>query len=166
MLTNTLKSRSIQNIANDLEQVHVFRDLDHPTLEDIAGFSIKLHLYAGDELISEHHDSLSDLYVLCHGTVEIISSSSNITSDEVSLSRQDKEIFGEISWLSQRKRTATIRCLGEVDAICIDGRQFMEYLDQHPAVGFSVMKHVALLLADRLNRADSLLKQILWNSNI
>ena len=82
------------------------------------------------------------------------------------MSRQDKDIFGEISWLTQKKRTATIRCLGEVDAICIDGGQFMSYLDQHPQVGFSVMKNIALLLADRLNHADSLLKQILWNSHI
>jgi hypothetical protein len=42
----------------------------------------------------------------------------------------------------------------------------MQYLDSHPEVGFPVMKNMALLLADRLNDADSLLKQILWNSNI
>ena len=155
-----------QEIANDLAPVYVFRDLEYAVLEDIAGFSHKLHFYEGDDLISEHRGSLTDIYVLCSGNVEIISSSSGVTSDEVSLSRQDKEIFGEISWLTQRKRTATIRCLGEVDAISIDGHQFMVYLDQHPQVGFSVMKNIALLLADRLNQADSLLKQILWNSDI
>ena len=166
MLRKIQNPPQIQEIANDLSSVYVFRDLDYSVLEAIAGFSSKLHFYAGEDLISEHRGSLSDIYVLGTGTVEIISSSSGITSDEVSLSRQDKEIFGEISWLTQRKRTATIRCLGEVDAICIDGRRFMLYLDKHPQVGFSVMKHIALLLADRLNHADSLLKQILWNSNI
>jgi CRP-like cAMP-binding protein len=166
MLKKTLKVSPIQEIANDLAPVYVFRELEYAVLEDIAHFSTKRHFFPGDDLISEHHGSLSDIFVLCDGTVEIISSSSGVTSEEVSLSRQDKEIFGEISWLTQRKRTATIRCLGEVDALCIDGRQFMQYLDAHPEVGFTVMKNIALLLADRLNDADSLLKQILWNSNI
>ena len=166
MRSNPQPAHSCQEIANDLADVQVFRDLDFSALEDIAQFSTKLLLYTGDDLISEHRGSLWDLYVLCGGTVEIITSSSGVTSDEVSLSRQDKEIFGEISWLTQRKRTATIRCLSEVDAIRIDGRRFQAYLDGHPAAGFSVMKHIALLLADRLNHADNLLKQILWNSNI
>lgn len=156
----------MQEIANDLTPVYVFRDLDYEVLEDIAQFSTKLHYFAGDDLISERHGSIADVYVLCNGLVEIISSSSGITSEEVSLSPQDKEIFGEISWLTRRNRTATIRCLGEVDAICINGDQFMRYLDSNPQVGFSVMKNIALLLADRLNQADSLLKQILWNTNI
>ncbi|MCG6969591.1 MAG: cyclic nucleotide-binding domain-containing protein [Gammaproteobacteria bacterium] len=166
MLKKILKISPIQEIANDLMPVYVFRDLEFSVLEDVAGFSTKRHFFPGDVLISEHQGSLSDIYVLCDGTVEIISSSSGVTSEEVSLSRQDKEIFGEISWLTQRKRTATIRCLDEVDAVCIDGRQFMQYLDDHPEVGFPVMKNMSLLLADRLNEADSLLKQILWNSNI
>ncbi|KPJ92573.1 MAG: hypothetical protein AMJ53_09105 [Gammaproteobacteria bacterium SG8_11] len=166
MLSNVRNDSLIQEIANDLAPVYVFQDLEYSVLEDIAVFSTKLHLFEGDNLISEHTGSLSDMYVLCGGTVEIISSSSGVTSEEVSLSRQDKEIFGEISWLTRRKRTATIRCLGDVDAIRIDGVQFMQYLDKHPQVGFSVMKNIALLLADRLNHADSLLKQILWNSNI
>jgi CRP-like cAMP-binding protein len=166
MLKKTLQYSPIQEIANDLAPVYVFRDLEFSVLEAIAGFSAKRHFFAGEDLISEHRGSLSDIYVLCAGTVEIISSSSGVTSEEVSLSRQDKEIFGEISWLTQRKRTATIRCLSEVEAVCIDGHQFMQYLDSHPEVGFPVMKNMALLLADRLNDADSLLKQILWNSNI
>jgi CRP/FNR family cyclic AMP-dependent transcriptional regulator len=155
-----------QKIANELVSVNVFRDLNYKVLEDIGQFSTQLHLIAGDDLISEHRGSKADVYVLCNGLVEIISSSSGVTSEEVSLSPQDKEIFGEISWLTGRNRTATIRCLGEVDAICIDGRQFMQYLDDNPHVGFAVMKSTALLLADRLNQADSLLKQILWNTNI
>ena len=166
MLRKAHRISPTQIIANDLAPVYVFQDLEYSVLEDIAGFSTKLQLVEGDDLISEHRGSLSDIYVLCSGSVEIISSSSGITSEEVSLSRQDKEIFGEISWLTQRKRTATIRCLGDVDAVCIDGRQFMRYLDTHPDVGFSVMKNIALLLADRLNHTDGLLKQILWNSNI
>jgi CRP/FNR family cyclic AMP-dependent transcriptional regulator len=166
MQLKTSNHSPIQEIANDLTPVYVFRDLDYKVLEDIAQFSIKLNLYEGDDLISEHHGSLSDLYVLCNGLVEIISSSSGVTSEEVSLSPQDKEIFGEISWLTRRNRTATIRCLGEVDAIRIDGQKFMQYLDNNPQVSFSVMKNIALLLADRLNQADSLLKQILWNTNI
>ena len=98
--------------------------------------------------------------------MEIITSGSGLTSDEISISKQDKELLGEISWLSGGKRTATVRCIGEVEAVRIDGKKLMDYLYQYPKVGFFVMRHIARLLSTRLDQTNNLLKQILWNSNI
>ena len=40
-----------QEIANDLAPVYVFRDPEYTELEDIAGFSNKLHLFEGERVI-------------------------------------------------------------------------------------------------------------------
>jgi CRP-like cAMP-binding protein len=56
--------------------------------------------------------------------------------------------------------------VGEVEAIRIDGEQFMDYLQTHPETGFKVMRAVTRLVADSLSQTDQLLKQILWNTPI
>jgi CRP/FNR family cyclic AMP-dependent transcriptional regulator len=149
-----------------LESISIFNDLELSQLEKISAFCERLQLVEGDVLISENDHSSNDLYVLCNGHVEIISNGSGVTSGDVPISKQDKEIFGEISWLTSGKRTATIRCVDEVEAIRIDGQKLSRYLEQNPDAGFAVTRRIALLLAQRMDQTDNLLKQVLWNSNI
>lgn len=153
-------------MINELLNTYLFKDMEYDALQEIAKFSTRLHLNDGDVLIHENENENFDVFVLCSGPVEVISSSTAAVSSDVAISKQDLEIFGEISWITRRKRTATVRCRGEVDAIRINGKIFMSYLEQHPKVGFEVMRKIAMLLAQRLVSTDTLLKQILWNSTL
>lgn len=153
-------------MVNELVHTYLFGELDIGAVEEISAFSNRLNLDDGDILIHENEQENFDLYVLCSGAVEIISSSSRAVSGDVVISKQDMEVFGEISWITRRRRTATVRCRGEVEAIRIDGAVFMKYLDTHPRAGFMVMRKVAGLLCERMAATDTLLKQILWNSTL
>ncbi|MBI3775187.1 MAG: cyclic nucleotide-binding domain-containing protein [Gammaproteobacteria bacterium] len=153
-------------MINELLNTYLFKDMEYDALQEIAKFSMRLQLNDGDVLIHENESENFDVFVLCSGPVEVISSSSASVSSDVAISKQDLEIFGEISWITSRKRTATVRCRGEVEAIRINGKVFMSYLEQHPKVGFEVMRKIAMLLAQRLVSTDTLLKQILWNSTL
>lgn len=153
-------------MISGFEAVSIFTDLEFKTLEDISDFSELLVLSDGEELIAENDTSGTDMYVLREGNVEILSNGSGITSGDISISKQDKEIFGEISWLSGHKRSATIRCVGDVEVIRIDGDSLSTYMLQHPEAGFVIMRRIAILLALRLDQTNNLLKQVLWNSNI
>jgi CRP-like cAMP-binding protein len=153
-------------MINELLQTYLFKDLDYRTLEDVSKFARRLHLHDGEVLIHENESENFDLFILCSGSVEIISSSAPRVSGDVVISKQDMEVFGEISWITRRKRTATVRCRDDVDAIRVDGNAFMSYLEQHPQAGFHVMQKVAGVLAQRLVATDTLLKQILWNSTL
>jgi CRP-like cAMP-binding protein len=153
-------------MVGELVHTYLFRELDVRSLEEISTFSERRQLLDGDVLIHENESENFDLYVLCSGAVEIISSSSRAVSGDVVISKQDMEVFGEISWITGRRRTATVRCRGEVDAIRIDGARFMDYIEKHPRIGFLVMRRIAGLLSERLISTDTLLKQILWNSTL
>jgi CRP-like cAMP-binding protein len=153
-------------MINELATTYLFNTLDYDVLADVSTFSSRLHLLDGEVLIHENETENFDLFVLCAGSVEIISSSSPAVSGDVVISNKDMEVFGEISWITRRRRTATVRCRGEVDAVRIDGRAFMDYLESHPRVGFVVIRKVAELLSQRLVATDTLLKQILWNSTL
>jgi CRP/FNR family cyclic AMP-dependent transcriptional regulator len=151
----------------ELEQVQLFKELSGQALQEIDVFCTRLELEDGDTLISENDTRSRDLFILCSGRVEITTNSAGITSSEsIIISQHDKELFGEIGWISGRKRTATVRCVGEVEAIHIDGEQFMTYLQSHPETGFIVMCAIARHVADSLSQTDQLLKQILWNTPI
>ena len=148
----------------ELGKVSVFKELGDKTLESISKFSKELELGDGEELISEHVKDSSDLFVLCKGSVEIVSNDSTVTSNEVTLSKLDKDIFGEVGWLCNGARSATVRSVGEVEVIRIDGAKLKKFVFDNPEVGLKLIFNIAQTLADRLNNTDSLLKQVLWNT--
>ena len=151
-------------MISELEQVQLFKEVTAQALQEISRFCTRLELEDGEILIAENDPRSRDLFILCRGRVEIITNSSGITSSEAIISQHDKELFGEISWITGRKRTATVRSIGEVEAIRIDGEKFMRYLENHPETGFVVMRAVTTLVANSLSNTDQLLKQLLWNT--
>lgn len=153
------------DFSNRLSRHELFSGLDLDSLLKIASISDYLDLSDGDILIEEQ-GSGHDLYLLLSGNVEIVSSDTPVTSDEVVLSSDDKSLLGEIAWLTGGKHTASVRCHGRVEAIRIDGAELKKFLDMSPDIGAGIYKKIAGLLADRLTSTDDLLKQILWNSRL
>lgn len=153
-------------MISELEQISMFKGLSYDQLEKISDFCDIQQFYEGDILIKEGAERSADMFILLSGTVEIVSSNAVATSSEVVLSREDKEIFGEIGWLCNTRRTAGVRCNVDVEAIRIDGVKLMAYLEEEPTAGFQVMRQIATLLAKRMEESNSLLKQLLWNRDI
>jgi len=151
-------------MIEDLEKVSLLRELSPQQLDEVSRFCTMLSLADGEMLIKESDKSGSDMYLLCKGRVEIVSSGSTITSGEVVISKEDKDVFGEMAWLTNAPRTASVRCHGNVQAIRIDGVALSEYLNGHPDIGYVIMRQIALTLSQRMQGTDALLKQILWNT--
>jgi len=152
-------------MIDELIGAAIFKDIPYDAMVEIETFCTLIELGEGDALISEN-DTDSDLYIVSGGALEVVSSGSSGTSSEVVISEQDYNIFGEITWLIHHRRTATLRCKGNVSAIKIDGMALMNYLETHPAIGFEVIRNTAKIVAERLENTNTLIKQILWNSNI
>lgn len=146
----------------DLLGAQIFRNVPYQDVEAIRRFSQHVVMDDGEFLIQEDEKEF-DLFVLLRGSVEIVSNQRVAVSEECVLSRNHKELLGEMGWLTQKRRTAAVRCRGTVEAVRIDGVALSQYLADNPKAGFIVMQNVALLLAERLGGANSLLKQILWN---
>ena len=153
-------------MIEELEKISLFTELSAGQLAEVSQFCRLLTLSDGDMLIREDDRNGTDLYFLCQGSVEIVSNSSPITSGEVVISKQDKDVFGEMGWLTNAPRTASVRCHGNVRAIRVDGSALSHYLDSHSELGYTMMRHVARTLAQRMQGTDALLKQILWNTTL
>ena len=153
-------------MLEELDQIALFNGLSCSQMEEIAKFCTRYNYNDGDFLIKEGENGDADLFILIDGNVEIVSSDTTTTSNEVVLSREDKQIFGEISWLTNSRRTAGVRCHGNVEAIRIDGASLMQYLEEQPEVGFHITRQIAILLSKRMEDSNRLLKQLLWNRGI
>ena len=151
---------------NDLDRSALFQDLTLPQLEEIVKFCTYETYNDYDILIHEDETEQFDLFLLVNGSVEIVSNNSSLTSSEVVLSKEDKDIYGEASWLTKHKRSATVRCKGPVEAIRIDGKALEHHLQEDYSAGYAIMKNIAILLAERMQHTDNLLKQLLWNSGV
>ncbi len=146
-----------------LEEISLFKGLDYAALADISVMCTQQEFSDGEVLISESDESHGDLYILIKGNVEILSINRTSACGEVVLSKRDKDVFGEVGWLTDQSRTATIRANGSVEAIRIDGEELMAYMEANPHAGFILARRIARLLAERLKVTDDLLKQILWS---
>lgn len=153
-------------MIDKLEKLSIFKGLNHDTLVDISLLCQAIIYEDGETIIAEKMNESFDLFFLIRGNVEVTSNTSRIASEEAVLSREDKELLGEISWLLNVRRTATVKAVDEVEVIRINGPRFMSFLERKPEIGFRVMRRITRQIAGRLNESDNLLKQILWNSNI
>lgn len=153
-------------MIDKLEKISIFKGLNHDVLVDISLLCQSIVLENGETIIAEKVNESFDLFFLIRGNVEVTSNTTQLASGEAVLSREDKELLGEVSWLLNVRRTATVKAVGEVEVIRVNGPRFMSYLERNPEIGFRVMRRIARQIASRLNESDNLLKQILWNSNI
>ncbi len=150
-------------MIDKLREIAFLDGLDEVALADIAILSEELTLDDGEALISEN-ESENHIYFLVRGKVEVTAMKGSAVSSEVVISNEDTELFGEMTWLTGDKRSANVRCVGDVVAIRVDGPRLMDYLAGNTKVGFILMRRIAQLLSGRLKNSGTLLKQMLWNS--
>lgn len=126
--------------------------LGDDALRDIAGFATPLQLGDGSSLMSDQSELQGghDIYLVIEGAYDVIAHHPTNPDELMTLGNLDAEVVGEIAWLFGSTRTATIRCRGELQAVCIDGERFMEYLENHPEIGFMVMRRLLKGLSSKL----------------
>lgn len=154
-------------LIDTLSNTSLFAELTMPELEEIAKFSKAVEYEDGEELIHENdHDNI-DIFILRSGSVEVVSNNAeDVSSEEAVISNEIQEVFGEIAWLTRKKRTATVRCYGPVEVIRVNGQMLDGFVEAHPRAGFHIMRHIAINLSGSLAQTSDLLKQILWSHSI
>ena len=155
-------------MLDHLEGLSIFCDLNNDELDAIALFCEDLEFDEGEVIISERSKDAFDLYVLVHGSVEIVGNAqgSHNLSEEVVISKKEKDVFGEIGWLCHQQRTATVRSYSKTRIIRVNGDALNRFLAEHPEAGYKVMRRMACVLAESLAETSSLLKQLLWANGI
>lgn len=137
---------------SDLAKVDLFKLLDDDELSEFAAVIDIVHVSAGETLfrVGEHGESL---YVVNSGAVELFIQ--DTTGQKIVLKVAEKDdIFGEISMLDERPRSATAVALSDAKLFVLDRDDLLLLFQKNPDSGLNMLA----VVCGRLRDADDLLR--------
>ncbi len=64
------------------------------------------------------------------------------------------DVFGELALFDDLSRSATVVTLTDVELAVLDGAELMDFLDDHPDLGYQIMRGLITTLVVRLRKAN------------
>jgi CRP-like cAMP-binding protein len=144
-----------------LSEFPLFQNLPQDLLDKIAALGEELTFAQGESIFREGEQA-DKLHFLLQGDILLkVKLTSRPESITVSAVSQRFESFGWSGIVPPYYYTASAICETECKILTIPGVKFMELLEENPAAGFAVMKHLTELISSRLrNSRQALLKTL------
>jgi len=70
-------------------------------------------------------------------------------------------LFGELNLFEQHPRSASVTAVTDVELLEIDGECLSRYLNNHPEIGYPILKNLFKLMVSRLNKANRRIEYLL-----
>lgn len=70
-------------------------------------------------------------------------------------------VFGELNLFEAGTRSASVVAIEEGCLLRIDAARLVDFLDQHPDLGYQLLRHFFLVLDERLRKADQRVEQLM-----
>ena len=135
-------------ISHDLlERFDVFKGLADEQLDRLRGAVDRCRFEPGEELITEGETNRR-LFGLLEGRVEILKKDD--AGEQRRLAVLDGDVvLGEHGFVLGERRTATVRALDPVDALCLQGEEFDRIDTTHDGIGRVIEHNILRMLAHR-----------------
>ncbi len=125
-------------IHKDLRDILFFHGLPDQEL-DTLGQKVLEHCYSVGDVLIRQGERGDSLFLITHGRVKIVSD--NAQGGELVLNYSGPgETIGEMAIFDQGKRSATIIAIEPTRALELKRQDFLELLDQHPELSFSMIR--------------------------
>lgn len=154
---------SIENMITFLLTTPMFEDLDPKEVHEVIHIVEPIKYEPGD-IIFREGESGDAWYALYRGEVEVVKKSDN--AEESIRTLEPHSCFGEIAILDGLPRSATIRAAKETVVLRIPQDKFRDLLNEDNLVAHKLVKHMALLLADRLRSNTEVLSELLQANDL
>lgn len=142
-----------------LRSSELFGGLVDDELAQVAALVSEETYRPGDEICSEQ-DVADRLFILQSGRVEVCIHLRSATNPDCCVTVEEMEhgrIFGWSSLVKQQRFTASAKAIEPVSLITLSASDMNALLDHNAHIGFVVMKHLAEVVASRLQRTRELL---------
>lgn len=155
-------------VIDNLRKVEIFAGLNDAELLQVAGLCKAIRTPANHTIFKEG-DTGDELYVVHEGSVRVmITTRTNdgaATASTINL-LYPGQCFGEQALLGGAARTATIESSEPTTLIIIKATEFDALAEQHPHIGFIVIRNLARDLAYKLHASNLLLRgNIRWRGD-
>ncbi|MBI5971194.1 MAG: cyclic nucleotide-binding domain-containing protein [Deltaproteobacteria bacterium] len=127
-----------------LREVHFFVDLSDQEIAVIAPILHKKDFKLGETIFKESQDGES-LYIIKKGEVKACKTAPD--GDLFTLTMmKDGDIFGEMSFLDGRPRSATIVAISDLETYMIEKSEFEKLVETNPRVIYKLMKNIVFTI--------------------
>jgi len=142
-------------MEDKLQGVRFFEFLTEEEREEFAEVSEPVSFRPGEDLIEEGAEPGS-LFVLVSGTVEVRKGLPGGKSRQLAEidAMRERTVVGERGLLGEKGASATVRAVGEVEAISIPRDTFRRMVEEGRPAAFKLSYRIARTLARRLTRLD------------
>ncbi|MCA9058821.1 MAG: cyclic nucleotide-binding domain-containing protein [Planctomycetaceae bacterium] len=136
----------------NLIHCHVFHGIQLSDARMIAAAVTKTHFEPGTVILEEGR-SAQALWLICSGECSVIRKGPG-DREQILATIGARDVFGEMSFISVRPHSATIRAVSPVTALVYTREDFLILAESHPTAAFHICSNLAAVLTDRLLRMD------------
>ncbi len=126
-----------------LKQIPFFSQLSDEDL-DAIGKTVEMQYFGPEQVIFEQGDYGEEMYVIKRGKVQVVRDF-NILAE-----LSDNAFFGEMALVSEEPRNATIKSVGDVEALVLKKDDFRLLLETKPSIA-SVVSYEIVKRANKLS---------------
>lgn len=134
----------------------LFSQLEPAELDKLLRFA-KIKPFKPKEVIFHKGDEGRQLFAILNGRVQI-STLSGEGKEMTFIILEAGDLFGEISVLDGRERTATATALQPTELLAIERRDFIPFIEQHPKIAVKMLA----ALCERIRLTDELIEDALF----
>ena len=141
--------------AKSLSRMPLFSRFNFGELAELRGAMELLRKPAGTVIVREGQTGSRDFFVVLGGSVEIQS------EGRVLDQRGADTMFGEISFVADRPRTATVVAADDCVLLRVREDRVREMLTRNPMVAWKMMETIAALVCDRFSSLDHRVRHLM-----
>ncbi len=123
-----------------LRNIPLFANIEPSKLKLLAFTSERLVFLAGQDLCAQG-DMGDSAYIIIDGTADVLIDTDDGVKSVTKVGKND--VVGEIAILCDAPRTATVRAISDVTALCISKDLFFRLVKEFPQMAVEIMRKLA-----------------------
>ena len=123
-----------------LRDIQFFTDLSDKELEVVSKIVNKKEFKLGDTVFKESEEGQS-LYILKKGEVKACKTATDGELFTLTIMK-DGDIFGEMSFLDGRPRSATIVAISDIETYVMEKTDFDTIVEAHPKIIYKLLRNI------------------------
>ncbi len=134
-----------------LASYQIAAGLNSDELDDVILCCDVLNFSGGEAIIKEHSLS-SSLFILEDGQVSIqieVTRDESTAMEEIAV-LEAGDVFGEMAFLEEWRRSACVKAKEEITVLKLDGDRLNGLFERNTHIGYIMMRNLGLILAKRL----------------
>jgi len=148
-----------------LSSSRMFDGIDENILKKISVFS-KIEKHKPNATILEEDSSDDcDLFIVASGRVKIFVSSKYFSSEsddsKAIYTVNPGDFFGEMSCIVKKRRSASAVTMTECEIVRINGKKFIQLMENDSEAGFQILRKLYETLYDRIQNSNFMLRNLL-----